>query len=222
MGSPLFEVRGKTLVPTKATELIYQASYEMQRAFVHFERALDSVRGGERRLRCGMVAGIHDAYTREEFAAPHAMATAKHCTYVTTDCNTLRSMLKAGELDVAYVLGPQPTCEGFVTRFNRQGRLFLMVNRESPLARKATVRLDDLRGMPFVSQGPGYDLHTFIEGECRKLGFSLDTIYTSPSFFDITWQVNDNFGVSYCLASSITQYDAPNVVCVPFEEPQMC
>lgn len=219
--TPLFIQQGKTLVPTPTAEYLYQLSRNVQNALAEFDAAVSRVANTGRRLRIGMVTGVHDAYTREQFYSRHQLRTADHCTYITADCVTLRQMLRDDELDAAYVISPAPTDDEFSSYCNRAGALYLMVNRSSPAAQKPEARLTDLSGVPIVSQGPGFDLHNFIVEQCRAEGFEPTVTYTTPSFFDITWQVNDDLGVSYYLQPDCTHYNMPNVALVPFREPSM-
>lgn len=55
----------------------------------------------------------------------------------------------------------------------------------------------------------------------KKAGFELDVVYTTANSFDIVSRVNANKGISYSLVDTIYHFDAPNIVCVPFAEPQM-
>lgn len=149
------------------------------------------------------------------------MRTADHCTYVTSDNKSIRRMLRVGDIDVAYAVSSLPGSEEFASRYDRSGRLHLMVNRSSPLAARASVRVSDLRGLPFVSQGAGYDLHEALDTRCRREGFELGVHYTAPSFFELALQVNDDLGAAYFPLASVSHYDMPDVVCVPFEEDGM-
>lgn len=221
LGAPLFEVEGRTLVPTLVAEHLYPAAAEAVLALGRVDAVAGEMAHGGRRLRCGMTTGIHDVYTREEFTRRHLLRTSDYCTYVTTDNDSIRRMLREGEIDVGYVISRHSHSEEFASRYDQSGRLHLMVNRSSPLAARSSVRILDLKGVPFVSQGPGYDLHALVAEKCRRAGFELEVHYTASSFFDTSLQVNDDLGVTYFPRARVTNYDMPNVVCVPFEEEDM-
>lgn len=221
MDQELFVYEGKGLRPTPAADMLYPVAIETLEAFERFERCARTTCVKHRPLRCGMVDGIHDAYSQEEFFERHAMKTANYCAYFTTDCATLREMLRKDKLDVAYLISDKPSSDEFVSRYDRCGRLYLMVHRSSDLAERHGVGICDLRGRDYVGQGEGYDLHDRLAAECRREGFELNATYLCASPFDAAWQVNDGFGVAVSLHSAVTHLDLPNVVCVPFDNPRI-
>ena len=224
VGTPLFTPQGRTLVPTPAAHKLYGPMCAIQKSFDQLETCIEDIRYEQtHRLRIGMVSGIHDAYTPEEFYARQTSQgyIAKHSVLITESCERLREMLREGSLDTALIVGGSPTSDEFDSRRIREGQLYLMVHRDNPLASQASVDICDLMAHPFVSRGDGYDLHRMIMERCREAGFTPRIIYQSSATFDLVAQVNSNLGVAYSIAADVHYYNAPNVVCVPFADPSM-
>lgn len=224
VGTPLFIPQGRALVPTPAADKLYNPMRDIQISLDRLDSCVEDIRYEQtHRLRIGMVSGIHDAYTPEEFYARQTSQgyIAKHSVLITESCQRLREMLREGSLDTAHIITDTPVNSEFETRLNREGQLYLMVHQDNPLAAQPSVRIEDLRGQSFASRTDAYDLHRMIMGRCRDAGFTPHIVYQSSATFDLAAQVNSGLGVAYHIAPSVRYYNAPQVVCVPFSEPYM-
>lgn len=222
LSAELFTLSGKLIIPSHAAEILYHSCQDPLAAFVKMEEELLSLHPNtSQKTRCGIVTGIRDIYTMEEFER-HRQKYAKSIKFITGSCKQLRQMLNNGEIDLANILTTQPLIDEFDCTCLRNGKLYLMLHKRHPLAAKTSASISDLRGVPFITQGDEYDIHNLIESECQKQAFGLNIVFISPSTIDIMSQVNANLGVSYSVASAIYHYNAPNIVFVPFEEPHMC
>ncbi len=228
LGVELFLTCGRQIEPTPVARRLYEACGDLLDAYASFEERLpDIVTAKSTKVRWGQVTGIHDAYTKSEMESRRGGNYAAWCQFVTGSCDECRRLLAEDRLDVATIITTAPAigaedgeeCLPFKSRTHRTGRLYLMAHRRSALARKSCVTVDDLRGMPFLTQGAGYDIHGFIIAACRQRGFEPDVSYVAPHFHELVAQVNANLGVSYYLMPRVELYDAPNVVLLPFEEP---
>lgn len=91
-------------------------------------------------------------------------------------------------------------------------------NTKYSMAQKSSVTIDDLQDEPFITQGPDFDLHRLVVGAAESCGFALNTVYTTPSMFEIVDQVDSNCGVSYYPTATVEIYGPRDVVCVPFAD----
>ena len=224
VGEALFAPQGRFLLPTPAADRLYGPMCSVQKSLDRLDSCMEDIRyEREHRLRIGMVSGIHDAYTPDEFHARQAGHgfIAKHSVLITESCQRLREMLREGSLDTAFVIGDVPASDEFDSRCIREGQLYLMVHKDNPLAVCKGASIDDLRGQAFVSRGDDYDLHRMIMERCHDAGFSPSIVYQSAATFDLVAQVNSNLGVGYSIMPCVHYYNAPNVVCVPFCDPSM-
>jgi DNA-binding transcriptional LysR family regulator len=221
LGTTLFTMYEKTLIPTTSAKLLYNGCLKILKSFDKMEEEFSLMKLGRTgKIRRGMLSGMQDFYTRDVTMLLRAQYAKQSIIFVGSN-ERLKQLLAEGELDVAYVFSAQPTCDEFDYICLRGGNIFLMVNWENELSKQSTVRISDLRNVPFATQGSEYDLHRLIEKECKREGFAPDIAFTSSDIFDISGFVDANQGVSYSVTSDIRHYNAPNVDFVPFEEEQM-
>lgn len=221
LGTALFRVEGKVVTPTPAGRSLYVACQGTLEAYAQLEESLPRVLAGKAIfIRHGQVTGIHDVFTREEMAARRSENYASFSSYTTTSCDDLRLQLRHDRLDIVSLISTEPADESlFLSRCVKRGQLFCMVHRDNPLASHEVIEPQDLRGVPFLTQGAGYDLHRHLETICNQAGVSLNVVYRAPAFYELVSQVQAGLGVGYYPVGHIELYDAPDVRCIPFDGP---
>lgn len=218
LGCELFTAQGNRLRPTPEGNTLYSLSRETLAAYDKMQMALvEQLINKRRKRRCGQTAGCHELMTREELDSRRLEYANRPYVFVTGSCDFLRKELRDGKLDDVSLITDRPYDDEFEYSVQYQGQLYLMVNKNHPLSGKEVIRIDDLRGQHFVSQGEGFDLHRMLELACRMAGFELNVVYTGLDFFELAGQVNANVGVSYSLFPKAKHYSAENIIYVPFE-----
>lgn len=214
----LFIICGNRIKPTPDGDTLYRLSRETLAAYDQMQIALVEQLINKRRLRrCGQVAGYHELMSREALDSRRREFATRPYVFVTGSCDFLRNALRDGKLDDVSLITDKPDDDEFECFLKYQGQLYLMVNKDHPLSEKELIRIDDLRGQRFVSQGDGFDLHRMLENACHKAGFELNVVYTGLDFFELAGQVNANVGISYSLFPKANHYSAENIVFIPFE-----
>lgn len=218
LGCELFSAQGNRLRPTQEGETLYRLSRETLAAYEKMQKELiEQLIDKRRRRRCGQTAGCHELWSQEELDNRRVEFAQKPYAFVTGNCDFLRSELREGKLCSVSLLTDKPEDDEFDFVCQKSGQLYLMANKNHPLAAKEEICIEDLRGQRFVSQGEGFDLHRMLDRACRRAGFELNVVYTGLDFFELAGQVNANAGLSYSLYPKARHYDAPNIVYVPFE-----
>ena len=123
------------------------------------------------RLSVGATPSLSTVLLPRVLAAFHAEHPGITLSVVEAGSRDLVDRLAAGELDLALVILPVPREELFETTPLIREELVLAVAKSHPLARRKTVRVGDLRGVPLVMFRDGYDLRSATITACERAGF---------------------------------------------------
>src|SRR4029077_17182936 len=88
--------------------------------------------------------------------------------FIEAGSRDLVDRLAAGDLDLALVILPVPREELFETSPLLREELVLAVAKRHPLARRTSVKVSDLRGVPLVMFRDGYDLRSTTITACER------------------------------------------------------
>jgi len=130
---------------------------------------LATLEGG--RLSVGATPSLSTVLLPRVLAAFHAEHPGITLSVVEAGSRDLVDRLAAGDLDLALVILPVPREELFETAPLIREELVLAVAKDHPLARRKTVKVADLRGVPLVMFREGYDLRSATITACEQAGF---------------------------------------------------
>ncbi|MDQ6857934.1 MAG: LysR family transcriptional regulator [Chloroflexota bacterium] len=123
------------------------------------------------RLSVGATPSVSTVLLPRVLAAFHAEHPGVTLSVVEAGSRDLVDRLAAGDLDLALVILPVPHEELFETAPLLREELVLAVAKQHPLARRKTVKVADLRGVPLVMFRDGYDLRSATIAACEQAGF---------------------------------------------------
>ena len=123
------------------------------------------------RLSVGATPSLSTVLLPRVLAAFHAEHPGITLSVVEAGSRDLVDRLAAGDLDLALVILPLPHEELFETTPLIREELVLAVAKDHPLARRKTVKVADLRGVPLVMFREGYDLRSATITACEQAGF---------------------------------------------------
>jgi DNA-binding transcriptional LysR family regulator len=172
LGALLLERRKAGVALTAAGELLLPwarrvlADVEGARADV---AGLTSLERG--RLSVGATPSLSTVLLPRVLASYHAAHPGVTLTVVEAGSRDLVDRLASGDLDLALVILPVPREELFDTLPLLREELVLAVAKRHPLARRRTVRVGELRGVPLVMFRDGYDLRSATIAACEQAGF---------------------------------------------------
>jgi DNA-binding transcriptional LysR family regulator len=123
------------------------------------------------RLSVGATPSVSTVLLPRVLASFHGAHPGVRLTVVEAGSRDLVDRLASGDLDLALVILPVPREELFETTPLLREELVLAVSRKHPLAKRKTVRVSELRGVPLVMFRDGYDLRSATITACEQAGF---------------------------------------------------
>lgn len=93
----------------------------------------------------------------------------------------------------------------------------LLVKRSDPLASREVIRIEDLDGLPFVTQGSGFDIHEYLMERCKMAGVKPNIVFQSSNFVDILSLVWIHKAATYSFANDPEISSFADLTCVPFD-----
>jgi DNA-binding transcriptional LysR family regulator len=123
------------------------------------------------RLSVGATPSVSTVLLPRVLAAFHDAHPGVLLTVVEAGSRDLVDRLASGDLDLALVILPVPREELFETTPLLREELVLAVSKRHPLAKRKTVRVSELRGVPLVMFRDGYDLRSATITACEQAGF---------------------------------------------------
>lgn len=210
LGVALFARTGRTIALTR-----YGRAF-LRRA----ERALDEIDAGRREIvdlasadaaavALGFLRTLGAAFVPQlvrSFGAEHPDV---HFTFTQNNGAALEALLLAGDVSLALTVGPPAAAALRWERVTTQ-RFVLIVPPEHRLARRAAVKLVDLRNETFLSFKPGHAVRDFTDELCRSVGFAPAIAFEADESNSIRGFVNAGFGVAL-VPQTGTADDAPSV-----------
>jgi len=172
LGAPLFE-RGKTGVAlTAAGQILLPWA---KRVLTDLEGARSDVAGlaslERGRLSIGATPSLSTVLLPRVLAAFHSEHPGITLNVLEAGSGDLVERLAMGGLDLALVILPVPREELFDTTPLLREELVLAVAKRHPLAKRKSVRVSELRGVPLVMFREGYDLRSATIAACEQAGF---------------------------------------------------
>jgi DNA-binding transcriptional LysR family regulator len=132
-----------------------------------------------------------------------------HFTFTQNNGAALETMLLAGTISLALTVGPPSLPALKWDRVTTQ-RFVLIVPAEHRFARRATVKLADLRDETFISFKPGHAVRDFTDALCRDVGFAPEIAFEADESNSIRGFVNAGFGVAL-VPQTGTAEDVPSI-----------
>jgi len=209
-GVELFARRGRTIALTR-----YGIAF-----LRHAERALDAIDAGLREvadLAGADAALVSLGFLRTLGAAlvPQLVRTfgAEHpgVRFAFTQNNgaALETLLASGEVALTLTVGP-PVHPALRWERVATQRFVLIVPPDHRLAKRASVKIADLRDETFLSFKPGHAIREFTDELCRRAGFAPAIAFEGDESNSIRGFVNAGFGIAL-VPQTGTLDDVPSI-----------
>ena len=218
LGTPLFERRGRRLVPTEAGETFYRYASTLVRTWEEAEQALHALGAG----RSGRVA-LGASTTGVMYHLPPLLrafrAEAPGVRLVLDCANTDRvcGWLVRGRADVGLVWGPvgEPALAAETVTMST---FALILPAGHPLAlatpEGAAVAPEALRGVPFILQERGTSTRRFVEEALGRAGVHAEEAMALTSTEEIKLAVEAGLGVGVVAARAVAREAAAGALAV--------
>ena len=131
-----------------------------------------------------------------------------------TDVKATQSVWLGGS-DVAIVYEPVDD-EQFEREPLNSCELFMVVHKNNPLSKKASVTADDIKGQPLVLQNDEFNINRLIVSECEKRGFKPDIVFQSTGICMCNRLCKENKGISVATKNVINEIRSDDVLLIPF------
>lgn len=124
---------------------------------------------------------------------------------------------QSGEGNVAFSLAP---CDEELYDVLELGSfpIKLLVNKKHPLAKRSSVRIQDLRGEPLYIESREFKIHDIIINKCRDAGFEPNIVFETSGFSLCHKMVRENKGISVTVDFISDDMGHNDMVLIPFSD----
>lgn len=172
LGTALLERRKTGVTLTDAGQILLPWA---KRVLTDLEGARSDVAGlatlERGRLSVGATPSLSTVLLPRVLARFHSEHPGITLNVIEAGSGDLVDRLALGGIDLALVILPVPREELFDATPLLREELVLAVARRHPLAKRKSVRVSELRGLPLVMFREGYDLRTATIAACEQAGF---------------------------------------------------
>lgn len=221
LGKPLFKRTPKGVVPTEEGLILQEMCEPLVRSFDEMERELSRRFEGKRsRIRFGLApdvlqASSPDLILRFRLAYPHIEVKGVESSDTTCVDNVL-----SGAVD--FSVCPKPhDCAGVSFIPLGEERLYAVVNRTSPLARRSELRMEELKDEPLISLNKYYQIYYRISECCQAHGFKPNFLVETGERGILLSMVKTNPCVFICTEHVTTEMEQGSCVRIPITDPDM-
>ena len=97
----------------------------------------------------------------------------------------------------------------------------IVVHKDHPLAELPAVNIEVLRGLPVMTMSEKFKATANLKQACAKRGFEPNFVFCCSEASAILRMAAQNLGVGITIRSVAEDFHHPDVVAIPFEEPEM-
>lgn len=166
----LFHRRGRTVELTEIGQLLMTITRGM---FGHEEEAISLLRAAQAlefgSLKVGAIRPSDVMEIAAELRARYLGLKLK--VTLTSGLEILEGLLKF-DFDVG-VVGRDPQDPRFFCRFYNKQRILIVANVNHPLARRRSIRIEELEGQDFIVRAPGSTTRAIFDSALRKAGVKI-------------------------------------------------
>lgn len=126
-------------------------------------------------------------------------------------------MLMAREGNVAFTIGPADPVQ-FDAELLESFEMKLLVNKEHPLSRKASVTIEDLRDEPLYLESSEFYIHHLICKRCEEAGFAPNIVFETSGFSLCHKMVKRNRGISVVVDFMFDDMGDDSMCLIPFSD----
>ncbi|MCZ8520733.1 MULTISPECIES: LysR family transcriptional regulator [Paenibacillus] len=196
LGVTLLDRSGKAVKLTDAGEAAVAQIRSVLQAYEGLHTALDDVVNLKKGIvRIGLPPVIGSVFFPRILAGFRTQYPYIDFDLVEEGANKVESLLLEGALDMGVVVSPVDPERFDALPFLFQ-QLSLVIHESHPLAALDTVRLEELRGEPFVLFPRGFAVRRHVMRACRELGFEPSIVYESSQWDLLAEMVAARVGIS--------------------------
>lgn len=219
-GVLLLDRVGHRTILTSAGEIVFRRGLKLLADREDLLSELSDLRGLKRgTLRLGLPPIGSNVLFAPVFAAyrqryPHiALQLTEHGS------DRLEQALRSGEIDLAGLLLPVSTDFDFEPVQHEP--IVALVQRRHRLAARRSLRIGDLRDVPFILFESSFSLHRMVQDACRRAKFEPDVVAVSSQIDFVVELAAAGLGIAFLPATIASQRAHAALVNIPIDDPQM-
>lgn len=193
-GVKLFERISRKIYLTEAGERVYQYASHIVTLFEELETQIknwDNI--GSIRVGASMTIGVH--YMPDLIEKFHEKYPSIETKVTVNSSDVLESKILHNELDFAVIEGPVHS-DNLILETIHEEALCLICGKEDPLAKKKTVKINDLMRQHFLLREKNSGTRQIVESVFLIHGFNVDPYWESTSTLALIHAVSRGIGIS--------------------------
>jgi len=139
-----------------------------------------------------------------------------HVEIIQRKTKELITMLKNGELDVAFFITDSLTDTNFHTYPIMYDELVLITHKEHPLAKEKSISFSEISEEDFIFFDFASGIHDVSINACKKAGFTPNIIHKCNQIDTILELVSEGIGVSLLLDKVVSYFNNPRIEILHF------
>jgi DNA-binding transcriptional LysR family regulator len=212
---------GRSSTLTEAGAAVFERALAMLSQRDDLVAELNELRGLKKgTLRLGLPPVGSDILFAPTFAVYQKKYPGVGIRLVEHGGKRLQELLLAGEIDLAGALLPVDETI-FEWRAVRCEPVDVLISTDHPLAKRKTLRLEELSEIPFILFEANFALHQLVLDACSKSGFAPNVIARSSQIAFIIELAAAKLGVTFLPRMIAEQRNHPGVKCIPISNPVM-
>lgn len=219
IGAPLLDRLGHKTRLTEVGEIVYQRAIRILAERENLLAELEELRGLKRGvLRLGLPPVGSAPLFAPLFAAYRSLYPGIDIHLVEHGAERLEELLLSGEVDLIASL--LPISNAFGWQEVRKEPLVVLLSEHDGLASRGSVRLRDLKDLPFILFQAGFALNRVILDACQREGLVPNISAQSSQLDFIVELVAAGMGIAFLPQMIAEQRPHPHVRCLRLDEPQ--
>lgn len=125
--------------------------------------------------------------------------------------------LQRGQVDIA-LAAPNATMEEFASEHFCTDSFYLICRRDHPLAQKATVNMEDLRGSDFIHLARATSIHQFVVNAIGSTGINTPS-FEVRNLSTMAGMILHGLGISLLPGLTLFEFQHPELTAIPLAPP---
>ncbi|MBT2658362.1 LysR family transcriptional regulator [Bacillus sp. ISL-18] len=208
---------------TDAGKLLFQYGQQIHQTLKQFHQELDDTKNSKKGyVKMGIFPMLGTKLLSKMIAEFHKLYPEIHVRFMEDGAANLQKALMQGDLDL--VVMPYPIDKDVFEFFPfLKGDLRILIHQRHPLAKKESVKWEELFKENFIIFREGFTIHDTIMEECRRLSFEPNIICETSQWNFMMEMVSINQGITILPESHFNEIDHQRLKLkiLPLVEPQI-
>lgn len=220
LGELLFIRKSRGAAPTKLANYMYPKAVEIIKEFDDFVSDIhNKVKNKKSTLKVGFAPGTLQVLGVKElieFGRAYLDIEVDIGEFSDMDCE---ANVLNGNLDLALTVKPNDENKLRYMHFMKE-KLIVIVNKNNPLAKKKSIKFEDLRGEKFILLADTFRMQKLLMDHFRKVRIKPDIYYKSSHDLKVVYDLVELDKGIFIFVEKLTVVDKyENIRCIPLDVP---